>query len=76
MSDSLNLAVLVKQTRKRMGLTQVQFAERIGVSFQTVNRWERGKTKPLPMALKLIEQELQQMGQRGTDLLEQYFPTH
>ena len=72
MSDSLNLSVFVKQTRKRMGLTQVQFAERIGVSFQTVNRWERGKTQPLPMALKLIEQELQQMGQRGADLLEQY----
>lgn len=76
MSDSLNLAVLVKQTRKRLGLTQLEFAQRLRVSFQTVNRWENGKTKPLPMALKLIEQELQQMGTQGTDLLEQYFPTH
>ncbi|MEA5512262.1 helix-turn-helix domain-containing protein [Crocosphaera sp. UHCC 0190] len=73
MTDSLNLPLLVKQTRKRLALTQLEFAQRLGVSFQTVNRWENGKTKPLPMALKLIEQELQQMGIQGTDLLEQYF---
>ncbi len=76
MTDSLNLPALVKQTRKRLGLTQLEFAQRLGVSFQTVNRWENGKTKPLPMALRLIEQELQKMGTQGTDLLEQYFPTH
>ena len=76
MTDFPNLALLIKQTRKRMGLTQLQFAQRIGVSFQTVNRWENGKTKPLPIALRLIERELQQMGTQGTDLLEQYFSTH
>jgi transcriptional regulator with XRE-family HTH domain len=71
----------VKEIRKRLGLTQVQFAEVLGVSFQSVNRWERGKTKPLPIILKQIKVMVKEMGDgreanslrhRGSDLLEQY----
>lgn len=36
----------IKRLRARMGLTQVNLAERVGVSFPTVNRWENGKSKP------------------------------
>ncbi len=72
-SESLPTALLVKETRKRLGLTQVQFAEELGVSFQSVNRWERNKTKPLPIVLKQIELMVRHMGDRGSDLLEQYF---
>ena len=36
----------IKRLRRRMGLTQVMLAERLGVSFPTVNRWENGKSKP------------------------------
>ena len=32
--------------RKRLGLTQAQMADRLGVSQSTVALWERGKTKP------------------------------
>lgn len=70
--ESLSTAVLVKETRKRLGLTQVQFAQVLGVSFQSVNRWERSKTKPLPIVLKQIEVMVKQMGDRGSDLLERY----
>ncbi|PSP14120.1 MAG: transcriptional regulator [Cyanobacteria bacterium SW_11_48_12] len=73
MTQSPDVALLVRETRTRLGLTQTQFAQLLGVSFQTVNRWENGKTKPLPMALKRIEQELQLFDHRGVDLLEQYF---
>ena len=38
--------IKIKQLRLRLGLTQVVFAKRVGVSFATVNRWENGKTKP------------------------------
>lgn len=64
---------LVKETRKRLGLTQLQFAQALGVSFQSVNRWERGKTKPLPIVLKQIEAMVKEMGDHGSDLLKQYF---
>lgn len=68
------LADLVRETRHRLELSQAKFAARLGVSFQSVNRWENGRTKPLPMALKQIELLLQQMGERGEDLLSKYFP--
>ncbi len=73
-TESLSTAVLVKETRKRLGLTQVQFAQELRVSFQSVNRWERNKTKPLPIVLKQIEVMVREMGERGSDLLMKYFP--
>jgi DNA-binding transcriptional regulator YiaG len=73
-TESLSTPVLVKETRKRLGLTQLQFARVLGVSFQSVNRWERGKTKPLPLAIKQIELQLRQMGESGQDLLIKHFP--
>lgn len=45
----------IKATREKLGLTQEQLAQKIGVSFKTVNRWENGKSKPSPMARKLLE---------------------
>ncbi|MEO2036330.1 MAG: helicase-related protein, partial [Planctomycetaceae bacterium] len=36
----------IKRLRARLGLTQVVLAERLGVSFPTVNRWENSKSKP------------------------------
>ncbi len=72
-TELLSTATLVKETRKRLGLTQVQFAEVLGVSFQSVNRWERSKVKPLPIVLKQIEVMIQEMGDRSSDLLKQYF---
>ena len=36
----------IKRLRGRIGLTQMVLAERLGVSFPTVNRWEKGRSKP------------------------------
>ena len=41
-----NFPSQIKQLRGRLGLTQVMLAERLGVSFPTVNRWENGKSVP------------------------------
>ncbi len=40
----------VRDLRERLGLTQTQMAERIGVSFATVNRWENGQSRPTRLA--------------------------
>jgi DNA-binding transcriptional regulator YiaG len=71
--EQTELAELVRQTRAALELSQVKFAAKLGVSFQSVNRWENGRTKPLPLALKQIEALLHQMGDRGKDLLAKYF---
>ncbi|HEY9763634.1 MAG TPA: helix-turn-helix transcriptional regulator [Trichocoleus sp.] len=71
--EQAELAELVRETRQRLELSQTKFAEMLGVSFQSVNRWENGRTKPLPVALKQIEHLLHEMGERGHDLLIKYF---
>lgn len=44
----------IKQMRKAVYLSQESFAKEIGVSFSTVNRWEKGRTKPNYAAMKRI----------------------
>ncbi len=71
--EQSDLIDLVRETRRRLALSQVEFAAKLGVSFQSVNRWENGRTQPLPIALRQIELVLLQMGDRGQDLLAKYF---
>ena len=47
-------SVRVKELRERLGLTQTRMAERIGVSFATVNRWENGQSRPRRLAWRRI----------------------
>lgn len=58
MSDKENtgLAGRIKDLRQKLELTQEQFAARIGVTFSTVNRWENGKGRPSPLALRQIDE--------------------
>jgi len=45
----------IKEIRKSMGLTQAQFAIKIGHTKQTICRWERGVTKIGTPGIMLIE---------------------
>ena len=44
----------IKKLRKRLALTQEEFAHEIGVTFATVNRWENAKAKPSRLALRTL----------------------
>ncbi len=50
------LASMIKNLRSRLGLTQEQFAAKVGVTFSTVNRWENERGAPSPLALRRIEE--------------------
>lgn len=39
-------AKMIKALREKMTLSQTEFAEVLGVSFASVNRWETGKHEP------------------------------
>ena len=67
-----NIGLLIKQLRQEMGLTQEEFAHSCGVVFSTVNRWEKGHTRPSPMALKLIILMLSSFGEDGHELYQKY----
>ncbi len=45
---------MIRELRTVLGLTQEQFAAKVGVTFTTVNRWENNKAKPSPLALHKI----------------------
>ena len=46
----------IRELRAALGLTQEQFAAKVGVTVSTINRWENDKGKPSPLALLRIEQ--------------------
>ena len=41
----------VRAVRNQLGLSQEKFAAKLGVSFSTVNRWEKGHAMPSYLAL-------------------------
>lgn len=51
---SIDYPVRIKVLRERLGLTQEQMADIIGVSFATVNRWENQKVRPSFLAWQKI----------------------
>lgn len=46
MIDSVSVPQVLQSIRAALDLTQAELAERVGVSFATVNRWEGGANKP------------------------------
>ncbi len=46
----------LKQIRKRLGLTQVELAEKIGASEISVIRWENDHTNMLPVYERQIQE--------------------
>jgi transcriptional regulator with XRE-family HTH domain len=46
----------IKKLRADLGLTQQALAEKLGVSFATVNRWENGQTKPSQLSWTQLHQ--------------------
>lgn len=45
----------IKKIRRKNFLNQEEFANQVGVSYTTVNRWETGKAKPNLKTMKLID---------------------
>jgi DNA (cytosine-5)-methyltransferase 1 len=57
-----SVASLVRSIRVSRGLTQEGLARELGVSFATVNGWENGRHKPIP----LLEKRLQELAGEST----------
>ncbi len=57
--DQEKIGAFIRDIRKEKGLTQEQFAEKLGVSQRSVSRWETGKTMPdyslLPGICEVLE---------------------
>ncbi|MGY3451936.1 N-6 DNA methylase [Bradyrhizobium sp. USDA 4353] len=54
MTSDQTYAATLRSIRAKLNLTQEQLAERLGVSFATVNRWEGGSNVPQKAAREVI----------------------
>ena len=70
------VAQLVRELRHTLQLSQAKFADALGMTFATINRWENGHATPSPLALKQIDTLLQQLGDEGEVLRTKYAPKH
>ena len=51
----MSISSEIREIRRKLLLNQMEFADALGVSFSTVNRWENGKANPNYQALKKIK---------------------
>jgi transcriptional regulator with XRE-family HTH domain len=54
MRNNEDIPALVRELRQRLDLTQEQFAQKVGVTYSTVNHWENGKRVPQPFLVKRL----------------------
>ena len=65
-----NFGERIKRLRGRLGLTQTQLAELLGVSFASVNRWENAQSRPSALAWR----QLSAADQRGIEAFDSSRP--
>ena len=61
----------IRSLRRTTGLTQQQFADLLGVSFVTLNRWENGQTKPSAMGVAKLKELSDKQLSANTEVAEQ-----
>jgi len=49
-----DIPALIRELRQRLGLTQEQSAQEVGVTYSTVNHRENGQQVPLPFLVKRL----------------------
>ena len=52
------IGLKIKQIRKSWGLSQIELAEKIGLSFQQIQKYEKGSTRISVMRLQQISEAL------------------
>lgn len=45
---------LIRELRDKLDLTQEQFAQKVGVTFSTINNWEKGTRTPHPFLFRRL----------------------
>lgn len=65
---------LVRELRQVMKLSHKQFADELGMTFPSINRWENGHATPFPFALQRIDTLLNQLGSSDDALRTKYIP--
>lgn len=59
MKNKKDFGAIVVTARRRLGLTQSELAERLGVSLRAVQLWESGEARPQPSKLRKLSEVLE-----------------
>ncbi len=51
----------IRKLRKKLGLTQKEFANRLKVDAITISRWERGEQRPSNLALRILNRLIERV---------------
>ena len=54
----MSFSELLKQCRKKQGISQAELASKLGVTQQAVGKWESGKSSPDPSTVARIAELL------------------
>jgi putative transcriptional regulator len=66
-----NMGNLVRELRRRLGMTQEELAHALGITVGTVNRWENGRFRPS----KLARATIAEFARRHGVVLKECLPT-
>src|SRR5213596_3131680 len=69
------LPAVIRDLRTRLHLSQEQLAQRLNVSFATVNRWENGRAQPQGSAKIALDSLLEKVGQAELGLRHEEIET-
>ena len=59
----IDVSAVIRDLRNRLHLSQEQFAQRLNVSFATINRWENGRATPQGAARQALDSLIEEIGQ-------------
>ena len=61
-NKDIDIPRLIKELRDKLDLTQEQFAQKVGVTFATVNNWEKGTRTPHPFLFQRLLEMAEEAG--------------
>lgn len=68
----MEFSEIIKEIRKRSGLSQQKLAEQLKLSYPTINRWEGSYFAPTPRISIILRDYIKKLGADYADLLAQF----
>jgi len=62
-----DVSKLIKELRDKLDLTQEQFAQKVGVTFSTINNWEKGTRTPHPFLFQRLIEMAEEAGLKNIE---------
>jgi len=66
-NKDIDIPKLIKKLRDKLDLTQEQFAQKVGVTFSTINNWEKGTRTPHPFLFQRLLEMAEEAGLKNIE---------